>query len=165
MRGPTEGAEAGLQALIAHALLSSGSRPTATWQHAGRALFAELGPEQARAAITSWLAPAGEPRTVPVYSVHSMGNTDLELDPFNTLALRGLAGLPALAPAHPESTAVLGRLVQQALVRLPGIGPRSPKRVRLVSRDVNSQGVTANLWRGAQSRRRSPLSSVAPSDA
>ncbi|MEV7776782.1 hypothetical protein [Kitasatospora sp. NPDC088351] len=121
------GAEPAWHALVAHALTAKGSRPTGTWQRLGRGLLADVGPDRARRAITSWLAPVGEPRTAPVKSHHGAGTAEFELDPFNTRALQGLAALLALTQAHPQSAAALGQLVEAALIRLPGIGPRSPK--------------------------------------
>ncbi|MFI1442098.1 hypothetical protein [Streptomyces fructofermentans] len=114
-------------ALVAHALTASGSRPTGKWQRLGSTLLADAGPVEARRAITSWLAHAGEPRTTPVRSFHRKGTAHFELDPFNAPALRGLAALLALTPAHPQSAATLADLVEAALIRLPGIGLRSPK--------------------------------------
>ncbi|MFJ3793324.1 hypothetical protein [Kitasatospora sp. NPDC090091] len=121
------GAEPAWPALIAHALTAAGSRPTGKWQRRGRELLAQVGPERARTALTSWLSLAGEPRTVPVNSHHRAGTAQLELDPFNARALQGLAALLALTPAHPQSAVALAELVEAALIRLPGIGPRSPK--------------------------------------
>ncbi|MFD7872995.1 hypothetical protein ACFV5G_02510 [Streptomyces sp. NPDC059766] len=121
------GAEPVWHALVAHALGATGSRPTGRWQRLGRELLAEAGPDRARTAISSWLTLAGESRTTPVNSRHRTGSAELELDPFNARALQGLAALLALAPAHPQSAAALGELVEAALIRLPGIGPRSPK--------------------------------------
>ncbi|MGW6454484.1 hypothetical protein ACWF94_00910 [Streptomyces sp. NPDC055078] len=113
--------------LIAHALTSTGSRPTRTWERAGQSLLDTVGAARARDTIASWLALAGERRTWPVTSYHGKGVGWLELDPFNARALRGLASLLALAPPDPAATAVLGTLVEAALIRLPGIGLRSPK--------------------------------------
>ncbi|MFC5204509.1 hypothetical protein [Streptomyces kaempferi] len=121
------GAEPAWHALVAHALTAAGSRPTGKWQRLGRGLLADVGPDRAREAMASWIARAGEPRTVPVNSQYGTGIAELELDPFNARALQGFAALLALTPAHPRSAAALGELVEAALIRLPGIGWRSPK--------------------------------------
>lgn len=121
------GAAPAWHALVAHALTATGSRPTGKWQRLGHGLLANVGPDRARGAMTSWLAPAGEPRTTPVNSHHRTGTAEFELDPFNARALQGLAALLALTPAHPQSAAALGQLVEAALIRLPGIGWRSPR--------------------------------------
>lgn len=113
--------------LIGHALSLSGSRPGVGWQRAGRQLLAELGPERVRSAVCGWLALAGEPRSLPVASYYGSGTAGFEMDPFNVRALQGVAALLALAPAHPDSAAALGRLVEAALLRIPGVGPRSHK--------------------------------------
>ncbi|MFF1839527.1 hypothetical protein ACFVXE_35960 [Streptomyces sp. NPDC058231] len=121
------GAEPAWHALAAHALTATGSRPAGKWQRLGRALLANVGPDRAREAMTSWLAPAAEPHTTPVNSHFHTGTAELELGPFNTCALQGLAALLALTPAHPQSAAALGELMEAALLPFPGIGWRSPK--------------------------------------
>ncbi|MGE7438199.1 DUF4132 domain-containing protein [Kitasatospora sp. NPDC001175] len=50
-----------------------------------------------------------------------------QLDPHNMDALRGLGQLLALTQAHPDSARVLAGLVESALRKAPGVGPRAPK--------------------------------------
>lgn len=114
-------------ALIGQALALSHSRPGVGWQRAGRGMLARLGPERVRSAINGWLVLTGEPRSLPVKSHHGPGTAEFEADPFNFRALHGLAALLALTPAHPESAAALGHLVEASLVRIPRVGPRSHK--------------------------------------
>lgn len=116
-----------LRPLVAHALTSAAARPTATWQRVGRGLLEQAGPERARRTITTWLALAGEPRSTPLGSMNGLDDITVEADPFNLIALQGLAALLALVPAHPDSAAALGTVVDAALVRVPGIGRRAPK--------------------------------------
>ncbi len=122
-----DGARPELRALVAHALTSAASRPTATWQRIGRRLLQEAGPERARRTVTTWLVLADQPRTMPLNSMNGLESITVEADPFNLAALQGLAALLALVPAHPDSAAALGTVVDAALIRVPGIGRRAPK--------------------------------------
>ncbi|MGI5489580.1 hypothetical protein [Microtetraspora malaysiensis] len=51
---------------------------------------------------------------------------DAAFDPHNALGISGLAWKLAFLPARPESARLLGNLVETALRKVPGIGPRSP---------------------------------------
>nr|WSX50163.1 DUF4132 domain-containing protein [Streptomyces sp. NBC_00974] len=112
-------------ALLAHAATATAARPTAAWEKTARALVAAdgAGPDVLREAVTGWLALVDRPRTLTLtetwYASHP--------DPYNANALRGLAWLLPLLPAHPEIPRALGRLVETCLRKVPGLGPCNPK--------------------------------------
>ncbi|MFE5585663.1 DUF4132 domain-containing protein [Kitasatospora sp. NPDC056531] len=112
--------------LVKHAVEAKSAKPTARWEGTGRALIDAVGPERARERITEWLSLVGRPRTLDLVA-EARGEGVDQFDPHNLDALRGLALLLALTPAHPDSARVLARLVESALRKAPGIGPRAPK--------------------------------------
>ncbi|MCA6093015.1 DUF4132 domain-containing protein [Streptomyces sp. SCA3-4] len=114
--------------LLAHALTARSARPSRAWEKTGRALLDGLGeePDAVRTRLLSWLDLVGRPRTVP-YSDDGSHWADNTYDRYNADALRGLAWLVTLLPAHPDSVRALGALVEHALRKVPSVGPRNPK--------------------------------------
>ncbi|MEV6951806.1 DUF4132 domain-containing protein [Streptomyces sp. NPDC051183] len=112
-------------ALLAHAATATAARPSAKWEKTARALIDGTGvaPDVLREAVVGWLALVDRPRTIPVTD----GWYQNQLDPYNANALRGLAWLLPLLPAHPEIPRALGRLVETCLRKVAGLGPRNPK--------------------------------------
>ncbi|MCJ0870215.1 DUF4132 domain-containing protein [Streptomyces sp. AP-93] len=119
--------------LLAHAATATAARPTPKWEKTARALIEDTGagPDALREAVIGWLALVDRPRTLALEHTWYEG----QLDAHNANALRGLAWLLALLPAHPEVPRALGRLVETCLKKVPGFGPRNPK--------VANAGVTA----------------------
>jgi hypothetical protein len=132
--------------LVRHTLTATAAKPTATWERRAGALLDALGPERARHVIAGWLAHVGrrpslrpDPHSgnAPADDTNTAGRptptsdtpppTDDGFDPFNAIALRGLAWLLALAPPHVESARALARLVETALRKVPDFGVRSPR--------------------------------------
>jgi hypothetical protein len=114
-------------ALGVHLATANSARPSVAWQRVATRLAEALGPVVVRAEVVSWLDLVGTPRAERLR--HSWGE---EVDPslwdtFNTDALRGVAWLLPLLPAHPDSARALARLVETALRKVPGVGPRAPK--------------------------------------
>ncbi|OPC77039.1 hypothetical protein B4N89_41425 [Embleya scabrispora] len=109
--------------LLAHARSAKSSKPTATWERAGRDILDEIGAEAASAVLVRWLALVGRPRTFALEEGWDRG----EYDPYNAQALRGIAWLLAFTPESPETARALGRLAETALRKVTGIGPVSPK--------------------------------------
>ncbi|MFD9358869.1 DUF4132 domain-containing protein [Streptomyces sp. NPDC060031] len=112
-------------ALLAHAATATAARPSARWEKTARALIADTGagPDALREAVTGWLGLVDRPRTLPLTDTWY----ENQLDPYNANALRGLAWLLPLLPAHPGIPRALGRLVETCLRKVPGLGPRNPK--------------------------------------
>lgn len=112
-------------ALLAHAATATAARPTAKWEKTARALVEgnDAGPDALCEAVTGWLALVDRPRTLELTDTWY----EKQLDPYNANALRGLAWLLALLPAHPAVPRALGGLVETCLKKVPGLGPRNPK--------------------------------------
>lgn len=108
-------------ALVAHAVTATSAKPSSRWEKQARRLLDAVGHEQAQGAITRWLAMVGSPRTMPVRYLD-----DAAFDPHNALGIRGLVWLLTFLPARPEPARLLGDLVETALRKVPGIGPRNP---------------------------------------
>lgn len=116
------------RALIAHALTAKSTKPSAKWDRLARQLVEPLGPEPVGEKVVSWLALVGVPRTFRVKPVFCEDRNFNEVfDPYNALALRGLAWLLSLLPPHADAVRALGALVETSLKKVPGRGPRSAK--------------------------------------
>ncbi|MFD7027484.1 DUF4132 domain-containing protein [Streptomyces sp. NPDC059917] len=130
-----EGAEEPWRALLAHAATATSAKPTVKWDKAALALIEPLGGDAVRVAVLGWLALVGRPRTFAFTDVRYGPDPNLTFDSYNANALRGLAWILALLPAHPDTARALGALVETALKKVPGLGPVNPK--------VANAGVTA----------------------
>ncbi|MFF5311345.1 DUF4132 domain-containing protein [Streptomyces massasporeus] len=115
------------QALLAHALTATASKPTAKWDKQARALLDTLGTDRVRDTVLSWLALVGRPRTLPLERQEWEPDINNAYDPYNATALRGLAWLLSLLPAHTGTVRALGALVETSLKKVAGLGPRNPK--------------------------------------
>ncbi|WP_406198188.1 DUF4132 domain-containing protein [Streptomyces sp. NBC_01017] len=113
--------------LLAHAATATSARPSAKWDRTGRALIAALDADAVRERLLSWLRLAGRPRTGLLLEPRYGPNPNATYDPYNADALRGLAWLLSLLPAHPETARTLGALVETALRKVAGLGPVNPK--------------------------------------
>lgn len=113
--------------LLRVAATATAAKPSARWEKDARAVTDRLGPDAVRDKALHWLALAGRPRTVPFGSREYGPDPNALLDPYNANALRGLAWLLAMLPPHPGSARALGALVDMALRKVPGHGPRNPK--------------------------------------
>ncbi|WP_218136132.1 DUF4132 domain-containing protein [Nonomuraea jiangxiensis] len=109
------------RALAAHAVTATTAQPTAAWEQRARRLLDAVGPEAARTTISRWLALVGRPRTMSVRHLD-----DEAFDPYNALGVRGLIWMLAFLPPGADSPRVLGHLVETALKKVQGLGPRSP---------------------------------------
>ncbi|MFC8076212.1 hypothetical protein ACFUN8_11825 [Streptomyces sp. NPDC057307] len=139
------------RALLAHALTAKSARPSAKWDRLAGQLVEPLGPEPVREKVVSWLALVGVPRTFRVKAVFCEDRHFNEVfDPYNALALRGLAWLLSLLPPHADAARALGALVDTSLEKLPGRGPRSEKVAHagaLALGRVDSESAPAELDR------------------
>ncbi|WP_432930567.1 DUF4132 domain-containing protein [Microbispora sp. CA-135349] len=108
-------------ALVAHAVTATSAKPSSRWEKQARELLDAVGHDRAREAISGWLALVGSPRTMPVVYLD-----DAAFDPHNALGVRGMTWMLAFLPSRPESARLLGNLVETALRKVPGIGPRNP---------------------------------------
>ncbi|MGW6543606.1 DUF4132 domain-containing protein [Streptomyces massasporeus] len=115
------------QALLAHAVTATASKPTAKWDKQARALLDTLGTDRVRETVLSWFALVGRPRTLPLERQEWEPDINNAYDPYNATALRGLAWLLSLLPAHTGTARALGALVETSLKKVAGLGPRNPK--------------------------------------
>ncbi|MFE5811445.1 DUF4132 domain-containing protein [Streptomyces sp. NPDC056491] len=113
--------------LLAYALTATAAKPAARWEKGGRALIASLGADAVREAVLSWLALVGRPRTLELDRAAHEPDVNQAFDPYNANALRGLAQLLSFLPPHPGTVRALGALVESALRKAAGMGPRNPK--------------------------------------
>ena len=114
-------------ALGVHLATANSAKPSAAWERVATGLAEALDPVVVRGEVVSWLELVGTPRAERLR--HPWGEeADPNLwDSFNTDALRGVAWLLSLLPAHPDSARALARLVETALRKVSGVGPRAPK--------------------------------------
>ncbi|MGW7285405.1 DUF4132 domain-containing protein [Streptomyces sp. NPDC054847] len=121
--------------LLKHLRTATSARPTAKWQQAAAALIDEIGPGELQRAVLGWLRLTAAPRTLTLYTRPGWPDHNALFDPCNTDALRGAAWLAAQLPPSRDLTRALGALVETALRKVPGVGPRAPK--------IAGAGVTA----------------------
>ncbi|MFD7815835.1 DUF4132 domain-containing protein [Streptomyces sp. NPDC059785] len=115
------------QALLVHAATATTAKPTARWEKRARVLVGALGAERVRESVVSWFTLVGRPRTLPLELDQYEGHLNDAYDPFNAVALRGLAWTLSLLPPHPGTARALGALVETSLKKVAGLGPRNPK--------------------------------------
>ncbi|GLZ82076.1 hypothetical protein Afil01_68830 [Actinorhabdospora filicis] len=113
-------------AFLAHLRTAQAGRPSNAWIKRASALLAALGP-QAPAALAEWaeLAPVTAPEPIP-FSWYGESGTHV-WDAFNATALKGLLWTLPLLPASASLARAVGRVVERALRKIPGVGPQSPK--------------------------------------
>ncbi|PYC69798.1 hypothetical protein C7C46_27890 [Streptomyces tateyamensis] len=114
------------QALLRLATTATAAKPTRRWEQQARALVEALGTDRVRTAVLPWLALVGR-RTFELEGQEYQPDVNNTFDPYNANALRGLAWVLALLPAHPDTARALGALAETSLKKLPGVGPRNPK--------------------------------------
>ncbi|MGX7672384.1 DUF4132 domain-containing protein [Plantactinospora sp. DSM 117369] len=111
--------------LFRHAATATSAKPSQKWETAARRLLDEL-PEPGDR-LRSWLALVGQPRTIRLNRTRWEHDVNEAFDQFNTTPLRGLVWMTSFLPGHPETPRTLGALVETALRKVAGLGPRSPK--------------------------------------
>ncbi|MEO3928746.1 DUF4132 domain-containing protein [Micromonosporaceae bacterium B7E4] len=111
--------------LFRHAVTATSAKPSQKWETAARRLLDEL-PEPGDR-LRSWLALVGQPRTIRLNRTRWEHDVNEAFDQFNTTPLRGLVWMTSFLPDHPETPRTLGALVETALRKVAGLGPRSPK--------------------------------------
>ncbi|MFG2208099.1 hypothetical protein [Streptomyces sp. NPDC048638] len=121
-------ADVGLRGVLEHARTATASKPSAAWDEGARTVIeAAGGADAVRDAVLSWLALVGRPRTLPLVPSPYGPDANNAFDPYNATALRGLAWLLSLLPARQGTPRALAALVETALKKAPGLGPRNPK--------------------------------------
>ncbi|CAM3387289.1 DUF4132 domain-containing protein [Stackebrandtia soli] len=113
-------------ALVRHARTATTAKPSAKWTKQTNALIAAIGDDQVRGHVVEWLRTLNKPRTYEVNITQYELPYNTTFDPYNANILRGLVWMLALLPHHDTATR-LGEIVELALRKVPGLGPRSPK--------------------------------------
>lgn len=117
--------------LFRHAATATSAKPSRKWETTGRKLLDELAdsgdPLAPGDRLRSWLALVGRPRTLRLNRSEWEYDVNEAFDQHNATPLRGLIWLTSFLPEHPETARVLGGLVETALRKAAGLGPRSPK--------------------------------------
>jgi hypothetical protein len=113
------------QDLLGHAVTAMSAKPSARWEKTARELLSTVGERAAAERISAWLALVGQSRTIPLIG-RGRGAEKL-FDSYNVAGMRGLAWMLGFAATDAESARTLAALVQAALLRLPGLGPRAPR--------------------------------------
>ncbi|MEQ4300064.1 DUF4132 domain-containing protein [Plantactinospora sp. B6F1] len=111
--------------LLRHAATATSAKPARKWEATARGLLDELTEPGDR--LRSWLALVGRPRTLRLNRTQWEYDVNEAFDQFNTTPLRGLVWMLSFLPAHPESPRILGAIVETALRKVAGLGPRNPK--------------------------------------
>ena len=138
------------QQLLTHMTTATAAKPSPKWDKQAAALVDPLGPDRVREAVIRWLALVGRPRTFELERGPYEPDVNSAYDPYNANALRGLAWLLSLLPAHPDTARALGALVETSLKKVAGLGPRNPKvanaGVNALAR-IDSEAALAELAR------------------
>ncbi|MFC6593009.1 DUF4132 domain-containing protein [Deinococcus lacus] len=114
-------------ALVAFARTANTTKPSAKWLKEGQQHVDAVGADAFRDVLTAALPLLSKPRTFLLREdSHYNGNPNLMLDSFNAQSLKGLLWLSPLAADAALDRAVAG-VVESALKKVPGIGPREPK--------------------------------------
>ncbi|MGW7724210.1 DUF4132 domain-containing protein [Streptomyces canus] len=138
------------QRLLTHMATATAAKPSPKWDKQAADLVDPLGPDRVREAVIRWLTLVGRPRTFELERGRYEPDVNSAYDPYNANALRGLAWLLSLLPAHPDSARALGVLVETSLKKVAGLGPRNPKvanaGVNALAR-IDSEAALAELAR------------------
>ncbi|GAA0957474.1 DUF4132 domain-containing protein [Virgisporangium aurantiacum] len=131
--------------LVAHAATATGPRPTETWAKKAVELLADLPGDEAGATLRGWLGLVGRPRTLPLERNPYEYDVNEAFDLHNATPLRGLIWLTVHVPEHPDTARLLGALVDTALRKVAGLGPRSPKTANAAVQALSGLGTEAAL--------------------
>lgn len=113
-------------ALVAFARSASAGKPTAKWLKEAQKHIEAVGEKHFREVLTASLPLLSKPRTFPLNDVQYGPDPNLVLDNFNSLSLKGLLWMVPLA-TDSALTRLLSGVVESALKKVPGVGPREPK--------------------------------------
>ncbi|MFC3833772.1 MULTISPECIES: DUF4132 domain-containing protein [Deinococcus] len=113
-------------ALVAFARTASAGKPTAKWLKDAEKHLNAVGAAPFREVLTAALPLLPRPRTFRLNPVQYGGDPNLMLDEFNALSLKGLLWMVPLV-ADDALIRVVAGVVESALKKVPGVGPRAPK--------------------------------------
>ncbi|NUT35950.1 MAG: DUF4132 domain-containing protein [Hamadaea sp.] len=113
------------RALLRHAATATSAKPSPKWEKTGGDLLTGLTDPGDR--LRAWLSLVGRPRTFRLMRTEYEHDVNEAFDAANATTLRGLVWLLAFLPPHQDTARVLGGLVETALRKAAGLGPRNPK--------------------------------------
>lgn len=113
-------------ALMAFARSASAGKPSGKWLKDAQKHLEAVGAANFRVVLTPMLPLLSKPRTFALQPVQYGPDPNLVLDEFNALSLKGLLWMLPLA-TDAALTRTLSGVVETALKKVPGIGPRAPK--------------------------------------
>lgn len=115
-------------ALVAYARTAIAGKPSAKWLKEGQKHLDAVGAETFRRVLSEALPLLSRPRTFPLREdSHYTGNPNLLIDEFNAQSLKGLLWLAPLAGADAALARAVAGVVDSALKKVAGVGPRAPK--------------------------------------
>ena len=113
--------------LMALARKATAGKPSARWLKDAQALVDAVGPDTLRDLLLASLPLLGRPRTSPLRpDTYATGDPSVLLDEFNAMTLKGLLWMTPLI-ANVDLTRVVARVVDSALKKVAGVGPRAAK--------------------------------------
>lgn len=113
-------------ALVAFARSASAGKPSAKWLKDAQKHLDAVGAVNFRAVLTHALPLLSKPRTFALQPAQYGPDPNLVLDEFNALSLKGLLWMLPLA-TDAVLTRTLSGVVESALKKVAGVGPRAPK--------------------------------------
>lgn len=114
-------------ALLAFARTASVGKPSTKWLKEGERHLKAVGLAPFREVLTAALPLLSRSRTFALEGSNFQGaDVNLVIEPFNALSLKGLLWLVPLA-ADDALTRAVALVVESALKKVPGVGPRDPK--------------------------------------
>lgn len=115
-------------ALVAHARTATTGKPSAKWLKEGQKHLDAVGADTFRHVLSESLPLLSRPRTFPLREdSHYTGNPNQLIDEFNAQSLKGLLWLAPLAGADATLARAVAGVVDSALKKVAGVGPRAPK--------------------------------------
>lgn len=115
-------------ALVAHARTATTGKPSAKWLKEGQKLLDAVGADTFRHVLSESLPLLSRPRTFPLREdSHYTGNPNLLIDDFNAQSLKGLLWMAPLAGNDAALARAVAGVVDSALKKVAGVGPRAPK--------------------------------------
>jgi hypothetical protein len=115
------------RALVAHAATATSAKPSPKWDQRAQDLLDGVDAAVAGRTLRGWFAHVGRPRTMPLHRRRYDTDINDAFDPVNATVLRGLVWLAAMLPEDGATARAVGALVDVALHKVPGRGPRNPK--------------------------------------
>lgn len=114
--------------LVAFARIGTTGKPSAKWLKEAQVHIDAVGADTFRHVLSESLPLLSRPRTFPLREdSHYTGNPNLLIDEFNAQRLKGLLWMAPLAGNDTALARAVAGVVDSALKKVAGVGPRAPK--------------------------------------